>query len=266
MNRFVRATALAAGVVMLSCMPVWSTATPQPSATTPRPSAATPQPAKPVVDPCPVHAVEFSLAGQGSGGRIDRYVIGLLLTGKDPVTASLRIPGVDQTLITPVIGADLMGRDMLAHYAIDIPRAAGAQSVRVVGILLHGATERAVTCKSGQRLLSPDLPAAQVSFDDGLVQGSDLLYPRPVTEPRVMRSYKAVFPAGAGKRAQGPAVVNVTVGPEGAVLATRIESSSGDAELDAAALDAAKLTVFTGALLAGVPISVEYLITYNFGG
>ena len=252
MNFFVRAATLCVGVVLLSGSPVWGD--------------ATPQPAKPVVDPCPLHAVEFSLAGLGSSGRIDRYVIGLMLTGKDPVTASLRIPGVDQTLITPVIGADLMGRAMLVHYAIDIPRAAGAQSVRVAGILLHAATERAVTCKSGQRLLSPDLPAAQISFDDALVPGSDLLYPRPVIEPRVMHSFAAVFAAGAGKRANGPAVVNVTVGPQGTVLAERIESSSGDAELDKAALDAAKLTVFNGPLFAGAPISVEYLVTYNFGG
>jgi len=223
-----------------------------------------PKPAKPAVDPCPLHAVEFSLAGQGSSGRIDRYVIGLLLSGKDPVTASLQIPGLDQAVLTPVIGADLQGRAMLVHYVVDLPRAVGAQSVRVLGILLHAATEREITCKSDQRLLSPEVPGARYSFDDANLSGSDMMYPRQVTEPRVVRSQAAVFPPGAESRAHGPAVVDVTIGTRGAVLNARIESSSGNAELDKSALDAAKHTVFTEPQFDGAPIAVEYLITYSF--
>lgn len=226
--------------------------------------AARPKPPKPAVDPCPLHAIEFSLAGQGNTGHVDRYVVGLMLSGKDPVTASLQIPGVDQTLITPVVGADLEGRAMIVHYAIDIPRAAAAQSVRVLGILLHGATEREVTCRSGQRLLSPTIASALTRFDDARLPGSDIFYPRPVTEPRVLRSQAAIFAPAAALRARGPAMVDVTIGAHGAVLAERLEASSGAAELDQSALSAAKRTVFSEPQFDGAPIAVEYLISYTF--
>lgn len=215
-------------------------------------------------DPCPLHAIEFSLAGQGITGHVDRYVVGLMLSGKDPVTASLQIPGVDQTLITPVVGADLLGRAMIVHYAVDIPRAAAAQSVRVLGILLHGTSERELDCKSGQRLLSPIVAAAVTRFDDTNLPFSDLLYPRPVLEPRVERSQAALFAPSAAHRARGPAVVAVTIGTRGAVLAERLESSCGDDALDKSALDAAKHTLFSEPQFEGAPIAVEYLITYNF--
>jgi TonB family protein len=219
---------------------------------------------KPSTDPCPLHAVQFSLAAQGNTGHIDRYVVGLMLTGKDPVTASLQIPGLDEALLTPVIGADPQGRSMLVHYVVDIPRAVGAQSVRVLGILLHAATEREVTCKSPQRLVQ-SVPAAQMRFDDATLPGSDMLYLRQATEARVIRTSAAIFPASAAKRAQAPAVVAVTVGAQGAVLAERIESTSGDAELDRSALTAAKHSVFSEPQFDGAPIALDYLLTFTFG-
>jgi len=227
-----------------------------------RPSASGAQTA----DPCPLHAVSFMQIGQGSTGHVDRYVVGLLLDGTDPVSANLEIPGLENDVYTPVIGPELGGNQTLVHYVIDIPRAVSPAGVRVYGLLLHGRTDKAMACRSPERLLAQTPAGTRSTFNDATLPGSDLLFLRPVTEAKVLQPASAAYPSDdqrAGHR--GSAVVGVTVGARGAILGAFVYKSSGYQSLDAAALHAARQTVYSEPQFGGAAIPLDYLITYNFG-
>jgi TonB family protein len=231
-------------------------------------SAATRPPATstPIVDKCQLHAVSFMLIEQGRSGHVDRYVVALLLDGTDPVQANLEIPGLENDIYTPVIGPDLGGRQTLVHYVIDIPRAVAPRGVRVLGLLVHGRSDTALTCHSPAQLLAQAPAGSLASFDDTSLAGSDLLFLRPVTEAKVLQPASAAYPADderAGHRAT--AVVGVTVGARGTILGAFVFRSSGYPSLDASALSAARHTVFSEPQFNGVAIPLDYLVTYSFG-
>ena len=220
----------------------------------------------PIVDKCALHVVSFMLVGQGRTGHVDRYAVGLLLDGTDPVQANLEIPGLENDVFTPVIGPELGGRQTLVHYVIDIPRAVSPSGMRVLGLLVHGRTDTALTCHSPAHLLARAPAGSQVSFDDASLPGSDLLYLRPVTEAKVLQPASAAYPADAARAGhRGSAVVGVTVGAHGAILGAFVFQSSGYQSLDAAALSAAKRTVYSEPQFNSVAIPLDYLITYSFG-
>jgi TonB family protein len=230
---------------------------------------AAPRPAPtstPIVDKCPLHVVSFMMIVQGRSGHVDRYAVALLLDGTDPVQANLEVPGLENDVFTPVIGPDLGGRQTLVHYVIDIPRAVAPRAIRVLGLLLHGRTDTAMTCHSPTQLLAQAPAGSQALFDDTTLPGSDLLYLRPVTEAKVLQPASAAYPTDDERaRHRGSAVVGVTVGARGAILGTFVFQSSGYQSLDASALNAAKHTVYSEPQFNGVPIPLEYLITYSFG-
>jgi TonB family protein len=219
----------------------------------------------PVVDKCPLRVAGFSLLGHGQTGHIDRFVIALLLVGRDPVSANLEIPGLDNDVLTPVIGPDAGGAETLVHYVIDVPSAAGARGIRITGLIVHGSADSSLTCHSPMRLVSEAPGSAAASFDDSALPGSSLLFLRPVTEARVLRSSSAAYPSADFKlKHHGAVVVAVTVGTHGAVLRSRVETSSGYPGLDDAAVAAARLTQFSEPQLNGVAIPLDYLVRYNF--
>jgi TonB family protein len=220
----------------------------------------------PIADKCPLHAVSFMLIEQGLSGHVDRYAVALLLDGTDPVQANLEIPGLENDIYTPVIGPDLGGRQTLVHYVIDIPRAVAPRGVRVLGLLLHGRTESALTCHSPAQLLSQAPAGSIASFDDTALSGSDLLFLRPVTEARVLQPASAAYPADDERAGHhGIAVVGVTVGARGTILGAYVFHSSGYPSLDASALSAAKHTVYSAPQFNGAAIPLDYLVTYSFG-
>jgi len=74
------------------------------------PATASPTPtAKP--DKCALHVAQFALAERGASGHVDRYVVALLLSGREPVRADLQIPGLENDILTPVIGPAAGGRN-----------------------------------------------------------------------------------------------------------------------------------------------------------
>jgi TonB family protein len=228
----------------------------------PRPVVAATAPVK---DPCPLHAASFMLVAHGQTGHVDRYVVALLLRGSDPVTANLQIPGLQNDIASPVIPPDPNGAESLNHYVLDVPRAVSPTGITVYGLLIHGRGDRDMVCKQPVRLVTT-APAGSVGqFDDSTLSASDLLYLRPVTEAHVLQSAPAAFPAG-GAQFSGPIVVAVTVGAGGNIVAARIDQSSGYPSLDAAALSAARKTVFSAPQFDGAPIALEYLVSYRVGG
>ncbi len=59
-----------------------------------------------------------------------------------------------------------------------------------------------------------------------------------------------------------PIKIEVDVGPDGNILNVRLLQSSGDANLDAMALDAARKTVFAPATLNGLPVHGTIILEY----
>jgi TonB family protein len=204
------------------------------------------------------------LVAHGQTGHVDRYVVALLLRGSDPVTANLQIPGLQNDIDSPVIPPDANGGESLNHYALDVPRAVSPTGITVYGLLIHGRGDHSALCKQPIRLVTT-APAGSVSqFDDSVLSASDLLYLRPVTEAHVLQSASAAFPSSI--KYSGPIVVAVTVGAGGNIVAARVDQSSGYPSLDAAALSAARKTVFSAPQFDGAPIALEYFVSYRLGG
>jgi TonB family protein len=216
-------------------------------------------------DKCPLHAASFMLVARGQTGKVDRYVVALLLTGSDPVTANLQVPGLQNDVTTPVIAPDANGAESINHYVIDIPRAVSATGITVYGLLVHGRGDHDMTCSQPVRLVTT-APAGSLSeFDDSGLSPSDLLYPQPVTEAHVIRSSLAAYQADATHlKAPTTAIVAVLVGAGGAIVQAKISQSSGDAALDGAAMTAARKIEFSAPQFDGAPIPLEYLVTYRF--
>ena len=86
------------------------------------------------------------------------------------------------------------------------------------------------------------------------------------TRPQVVSMERGNYPPEArNARHEGTAVVTVQVLPSGAVGRVELRASSGYAELDQAALNAARAWQFTGALKNGQPVDFWYAIPFNFG-
>jgi protein TonB len=66
------------------------------------------------------------------------------------------------------------------------------------------------------------------------------------------------------QNAQGTAVVLATIGPNGNVLATRIDQSTGNKLLDQAALAAARSSSFEPPRINGKPATETYRLVYTF--
>ncbi len=63
---------------------------------------------------------------------------------------------------------------------------------------------------------------------------------------------------------EGTVIVRVTIGPDASLLDAAIDESSGNAALDAAALAAARASLYTAPLRDGKPVTAQYLIVYEF--
>ncbi len=83
--------------------------------------------------------------------------------------------------------------------------------------------------------------------------------------PDVLSMNRGVYPSEArAARHEGKVWVNVEVLENGAVGRVEVRTTSGYAELDQAALTAAKDWKFTGALKDGKPVSFWFAIPFNF--
>jgi periplasmic protein TonB len=63
---------------------------------------------------------------------------------------------------------------------------------------------------------------------------------------------------------QGTVIILVTIGPDGSASDLRVWQSSGDADLDRAALEAARLSTFAPPEVDGQPATQTYRIIYTF--
>lgn len=103
---------------------------------------------------------------------------------------------------------------------------------------------------------------------DGSNKGGGLGKAQPAgatRRPEVLSMNRGVYPSEARTaRHEGRVWVNVEVLENGAVGRVEVRTTSGYAELDQAALQAAKDWTFSGALKDGKPVSFWYAIPFNF--
>ena len=86
-----------------------------------------------------------------------------------------------------------------------------------------------------------------------------------VQRPEALQTTQPVYPEEARKeKLEGITVVKTVIDEQGIVRDPSIETSSGHASLDQAALDAVSTWRFKPATLKGKPVAVHYSITIRF--
>ena len=104
----------------------------------------------------------------------------------------------------------------------------------------------------------PLLGAAQAGGKP-LKVGGDVQRPRPLSTPA------PVYPEAArASKAEGVTVLDCVIDEQGRVAQAKVAKSSGDKDLDQAALDAVNAWTFQPATLKGKPVAVTYALTFNF--
>lgn len=89
--------------------------------------------------------------------------------------------------------------------------------------------------------------------------------PEMVVEARFVHQVQPDYPDVAKEQgAQGTAVVLATIGPNGNVISTRIDQTTGNKLLDAAALSAARQSSFEPPMINGKPATETYRLVYTF--
>jgi protein TonB len=85
------------------------------------------------------------------------------------------------------------------------------------------------------------------------------------TEPVSVSMPQPEYPEAARKAGiEGKAILEVTVGADGAVLSATLSQSSGNGALDTAALKAVATARFTPATKAGKPVEAKVAVPYQF--
>ena len=85
------------------------------------------------------------------------------------------------------------------------------------------------------------------------------------TAPVAVSMPQPAYPEAARKAGiEGKAMLELTVGADGAVLAATLAQSSGNGALDTAALQAVLTARFTPATKAGKPVEAKVTVPYQF--
>lgn len=85
------------------------------------------------------------------------------------------------------------------------------------------------------------------------------------TSPKAESLVKPAYPEEARKMGiEGTSIIEVTIGPDGAVLACSVATSSGNGALDQAALDAAQNSKFAPGTKDGRPVEMKVKVPFRF--
>lgn len=95
--------------------------------------------------------------------------------------------------------------------------------------------------------------------------GEPLKVEGDVQRPELLHKVEPVYPEDARKdRLEGKVIIKTVIDEQGRVQDPAVETSSGHASLDQAALDAISTWTFKPATLHGKPVAVVYRLTINF--
>jgi protein TonB len=108
-------------------------------------------------------------------------------------------------------------------------------------------------------------PGTVASEQQPVADATPVYAPEMVVEARFVHQAEPDYPEVAKEQnAQGTAVVFATIGPNGNVISTRIDQSTGNRLLDAAALTAARESTFQPPMINGKPATETYRLLYTF--
>lgn len=97
------------------------------------------------------------------------------------------------------------------------------------------------------------------------VDATPVYAPDVVVDARFTREVQPDYPEIAKmQNAQGTAVILATIGPNGKVISAKIDQSTGNKMLDAAALSAAQQSGFQPPMIDGKPATETYRLVYTF--
>ncbi len=86
-----------------------------------------------------------------------------------------------------------------------------------------------------------------------------------IQPPKALQTVSPVYPAEEKEsKVEGQVVTEVVINEQGQVESVKVETSSGNANLDQAAVDAIRQWTFEPATLNGKPVAVFYRLTTNF--
>lgn|GEM_PF-1697478 len=114
---------------------------------------------------------------------------------------------------------------------------------------------------------APATPAAVAAVDQQQpsADATPVYEPELVVDARFAHQAQPDYPDVAkAQGVQGTAIVFATIGPNGNVLSTRIDQSTGNKLLDQAALEAAHQSTFEPPKINGKPATETYRLVYTF--
>ena len=229
-------------------------------------------------DVCPVGVLSLSLEGKGTSGNIYRYrVVVEANSDKAPRDIDLQIQAGTG-------GAQLRARTPHLQYyrdedAYDDVLVFDRPSQDVTGVAVVDTVSRDVTspCASptvrvGDQiggLVGWDIPTVNVTFGSAGASSPDAaqvkLFSGESADAKFTTKHSVDYPPMAQEMGvSGKVVVVVQLGPAGQLESAHVGVSSGSWVLDAAAMDAAKRSSFSGSTLDGIPIVTTYNIIYEF--
>ena len=84
-------------------------------------------------------------------------------------------------------------------------------------------------------------------------------------EPKVVELVQPIYPEDARKAGvEGTAIVEVTIGADGAMVRSSLAESSGNPQLDEAALQAVHVSKFAAGTRDGKPVEMKVKIPFRF--
>lgn len=106
-------------------------------------------------------------------------------------------------------------------------------------------------------------PAPSIATPDA--EPTPVYAPTIVVDARFVDRVTPIYPDIAREQgAQGTAIVLATIGPDGRVLSVSVDQSTGDRQLDNAAIAAARSSRFVPPEIDGKPATETYRIVYTF--
>ncbi|MBV8282285.1 MAG: TonB family protein [Candidatus Eremiobacteraeota bacterium] len=219
---------------------------------------------------CPISVSSFWLDGEDPTHGYARFGVLFSNTGKGAYGLTLRVdgtaPGEPSTVRLPRVDPQTPAFTFVwpSHYPVGV-------TISRVEDLRNGSVLACTPEKSDNQVVVKPAGDAVTSFDDGAIAFSDEVVAKPLAGFQLVTDsdfvYKAPlrYPVQAiDQGIQGTVVVQVTVGAGGKLLDAQVWRSSGSSLLNAAALEAARASIYTEPSVNGTPQPSRYLIDYVF--
>jgi TonB family protein len=120
------------------------------------------------------------------------------------------------------------------------------------------------TC-AGVLALTAFLGASSFPLSSAWAGGKPMKVAGDVKPPKALSTAAPVYPEAAKKdKVEGKVIVGCVIDEQGRLTEPKVATSSGNADLDQAALDAVSKWTFHPATLQGKPVAISYTLTINF--